>query len=390
MNKRTSEQNHAKPEPQSKMVWDLPVRVFHWSLVLLFFTAWFTGEGDRWLDIHIFAGYAILGLIVFRFVWGFSGTHFARFQQFSYSFSEAKDYAINAIKGHPERYTGHNPAGSWAVYLLLIGIFLVVCSGFFVFGGEEGHGPAGSFASELLGRLAKNIHNGVATAMMALVAAHVAGVIFESYHLKEKLVLSMINGRKLVAENIPEVSQRKGIALGMEAILLLYFLSAGIGLIPGKEVFESQFTGQPLATLDAWEEECGSCHLAYHPSLLPARSWMQLLEKQNEHFGEDLMLDEEVVKQLTDFAVVNSAEQGVTEAARKIMGWNKPELTPLRITETRYWRRKHIEIADEILQQSNVNGKGQCDACHSDAQQGWFEDSRMTIPDFPEADRVRL
>ncbi len=384
MNKQASEQNHAKAEVQSKMVWDLPVRIFHWSLVLLFFAAWFTGEGDRWLDIHIFAGYAILALIVFRFVWGFSGTHFARFKQFSYSFSEAWDYALKALKGHPPRYIGHNPAGSWAIYLLLLGIFLVVCSGFFVFGAEEGHGPAGLLASDPLGWLAKNIHNGVATAMMILVAVHVAGVVFESYHLKEKLVLSMINGRKLVSENIPEVSQRKGVALGMVTILLLYLLSAGIGLIPGKEAFESQFTGQPLATLDAWEEECGSCHLPYHPSLLPERSWVALMKKQNEHFGEDLMIDGEVIKELTDFAIANSAEHGETEAARKIMEGIKPSLTPLRISETRYWLHKHEEIADETWQQSNVNGKGQCNACHSDAMQGWFEDSKMTIPDAPQ------
>jgi cytochrome b len=379
----TQAQEDTKTRLQSKMVWDLPVRIFHWSLVLLFFTAWFTGDGDRWLNIHIFAGYAILGLIVFRFVWGYRGTHFARFKQFSYSFTEARDYAINTLKGHPERYIGHNPAGSWAIYLLLGGISLVVISGFFVFGGEEGHGPVGSLASDMLGWLAKNIHNGVATAMMTLVAVHVAGVFFESYHLKEKLILSMINGRKLVFDNTPEVSPRKGIALGMVAILLLYLLSAGIGLIPGKEVFESQFTGKPLATLDTWEEECGSCHLAYHPSLLPASSWEALLQKQNKHFGEDLMLDSEVVKQLTDYAVSNSAEHGLTEPARKIMDWNKSTATPLRITETRYWIHKHKEIDDKVWQQSNVNGKGQCDACHSDANQGWFEDSKMAIPDAP-------
>jgi cytochrome b len=384
MNKQTSEQNHAKAEVQSKMVWDLPVRVFHWSLVLLFFTAWFTGEDDRWLDIHIFAGYAILALIVFRFAWGFSGTHFARFKQFSYSFSEAWDYVLKALKGHPPRYIGHNPAGSWAIYLLLLGIFLVVFSGFFVFGGEEGHGPAASLVSNPLGWIAKNIHNGLATAMMTLVAVHVAGVVFESYHLKEKLVLSMINGRKLVSENIPEVSPRKGVAVAMVTILLLYLLSAGIGLIPGKEAFESQFTGQPLATLDVWEEECGSCHLPYHPSLLPASSWVALMKKQDEHFGEDLMIDGEVINQLTDFAIANSAEHGETEAARKIMDRMKPSLTPLRISETRYWLDKHEEIADETWQQSNVNGKGQCDACHSDAMQGWFEDSKMTIPDAPQ------
>ncbi len=376
-------QTNTSAQTKSKTVWDLPVRIFHWSLAFLFFTAWFSAEGDQWLDIHIFAGYAIAGLIIFRFFWGFSGTYYARFTQFSYSFTEAKDYALDVLKGRSRRYVGHNPAGSWAIFLLLIGTFLVVISGFFVFGAEEGHGPVSTLESDLIGWLARNIHNALATAMMTLVVVHIAGVVIESYQHKEKLVLSMINGRKSVAETSPDIALHKGLAMGLLIVLLLYFLSAGVGLVPGKEAFESQFTGEPLPMLDAWQEECGACHMAYHPSLLPARSWSQLMQQQHDHFGEDLLLDADVVKQLTDYALENSAEQGVTEPARKIMSWNQPTFTPLRITETRYWRRKHIEIADEIWQQSNINGKGQCNACHSDAEQGWFEDSKMVIPDMP-------
>jgi cytochrome b len=365
---------------EARTVWDLPLRVFHWAMATLFFVAWFTAEGDRWLDIHIFAGYAIGGLIVFRVVWGRVGTHYARFGQFSYSFTEAKNYAFAVLQGKSRRYVGHNPAGSWAIFLLLLGVFLVVISGFFVFGGEEGHGPAGPLASDVVGWLAKNTHNLVASAMMLLVVIHIAGVIVESYQHKEKLVLSMINGRKPVPENSPHVAPHTGLALILVAILAIYFLSAGVGLVPGKAAFESQFTGKPLVMLDAWQEECGACHLAYHPTLLPARSWSQLMQQQADHFGEDLLLDDELLSQLSDYANANAAETGVTEPARKIIDWNKPELTPLRITETRYWRQKHNEIADEIWQQSNINGKGQCDACHSDAAQGWFEDSKMTIP----------
>ena len=372
--------NHSSKQ---QLVWDLPLRVFHWSLAGLFFIAWFTAEGDQWLDIHIFAGYAIAGLIVLRFVWGFTGSYYARFAQFSYSFSEARDYALDVLKGHARRYVGHNPAGSWAVFLLLIGMFLVVISGFFVFGGEEGHGPVSTLESDLVGFLARSIHDVLATAMMALVIVHVAGVMIESYQHKEKLVLSMLNGRKLVPDHSPVVTSHTGLAIGLVILLMVYFLSAGVGLVPGKEAFESQFSGEPLPMLDAWQEECGACHMAYHPSLLPARSWTALLQQQSDHFSEDLLLDDALLQQLMGYAQSNSAEQGMTEPARKIMAWNKPELTPLRITQTRYWRRKHIEIADEVWQQSNVNGKAQCNACHSDAEQGWFEDSKMAIPSMP-------
>jgi len=367
----------------SQMVWDLPVRVFHWSLVTLFFVAWFTSEGDRWLDIHLFAGYAVFGLILFRLVWGLTGTHFARFSSFSYSFEQAKDYAISAIKGKQSRFIGHNPAGSWAIYFMLAGLALVVISGLFVFGGEEGHGVASSLFSELFGWLAKNAHNALASLIMGLVVVHVGGVFVESYHLKEKLVLSMFSGRKRVPAGTPTVATHKTMGLVIVGILVIYVLSAGLGLIPGKEVFQAQFTGADLAKSKVWQEECGACHLAFQPGLLPTRSWNKLLTQQHQHFGEDLYLEDSTLKQLNEFAAANSANKELTELARKIMDWDKPSVTLLRITQTGYWQKKHGEIAPEIWKQSNVNGKGQCASCHSDAKQGWFEDSKMKIPDSP-------
>lgn len=216
--------------------------------------------------------------------------------------------------------------------------------------------------------------------MLIIVFAHIAGVIIESYLHKEKLILSMITGRKKVPEDMPAVASRTGIAIILLIILLAYLLSAGIGLIPGKEAFESQFTGKPLPMSDVWQQECSSCHLAYHPSLLPARSWEKLLQQQHDHFAEDLYLEQQTVKQLADYARTNSAEQGMTEPARKIMDLLKSSEIPLRITDTRYWIHKHDEVADKVWKQTNVNGKNQCESCHSDAKQGWFEDARMSIP----------
>ena len=383
MDTRAYNGTDTQPATGSKLVWDLPVRIFHWSLVMLMITAWFTGTGDRWLDIHIFAGYAILGLILFRVLWGFRGTYFARFRNFSYSAARGRDYLLDTLKGKAAHYVGHNPAGSWAIYLLLGGIFLTAVSGFFVFGAEEGHGPASPLESGLSGWLAKNIHNGLAWLLVAVIAVHIGGVVFESIRLREKLIPGMITGRKPVPAGTPEVPARKGVAAVLLLLLGVYFLSAGIGLVPGKEAFQEQFTGEPLAMSDTWQEECGACHLAYHPVLLPSRSWRELLRQQHDHFGEDLYLADDTLKELKDYALANSADRGITEASRKITAALNPAETPLRITDTRYWRRKHDEIDPAIWQQSNVNGKGQCGACHSDAAEGWFEDARMKIPPAP-------
>ncbi|MGD2172228.1 MAG: cytochrome b/b6 domain-containing protein [Gammaproteobacteria bacterium] len=372
------------PATRSKLVWDLPVRIFHWSLVILLVAAWFTGEGDRWLDIHVFAGYAILGLILFRVLWGFRGTHYARFRQFSYSLARGREYLLDTLQGKATTYVGHNPAGSWAIYLLLGGVFLTAVSGFFVFGAEEGHGPAGPLASGLLGWLAKNIHNGLAWLLLAVAAVHIGGVVFESFRLGEKLIPGMITGRKQVPAGTPGVPARKGVAVALLLLLGGYFLSAGIGLVPGKEAFREQFTGEPLAMSETWQEECGACHLAYNPVLLPSRSWRELLNQQHDHFGEDLYLADSTLQELRDYATANSADRGITEASRKITASLNPAETPLRITDTRYWRYKHENIAPAIWQQSNVNGKAQCSACHSDAAEGWFEDARMKIPALPD------
>ncbi len=381
MNRAKSSRESANQELTARMIWDLPVRIFHWSLAVLFFVAWMTSEGDQWLNIHLFAGYAILGLVLFRILWGLTGSHFARFKQFSFTFSEARDYAISVLNGVPKRFIGHNPAGSWAIYLLLLGLVIVVATGFFAFGGEEGHGLAGSLFSYGLGWWARNIHDGIASLMMGLVVIHVIGVIIESRHHNENLVMSMLHGRKATTVATPAVKSHRAVASVLVLLLFGYVLSAGLGIIPGKEWFNSQFTGNQLATLDVWQEECGGCHMAYHPSLLTERSWNKLLQQQHQHFGEDLYLDEATQKQLSHYATANSAEQGETEPARKIVSWSKPSLTPLRITETRYWQHKHEEIDPEVWKQSNVNGKTQCDSCHSDAKQGWFEDSKMSVPD---------
>jgi hypothetical protein len=140
------------------------------------------------------------------------------------------------------------------------------------------------------------------------------------------------------------------------------------------------FVGRALPDDPKWREECGSCHLAFHPSLLPARSWQALIAGQDRHFGEDLALDAPMRATLLAYATANAAEQQRTEAAFKINRSIPAEAAPLRITQTPYWIKKHAEIAaaDWLLPQ--VKSKVNCAACHQDAAAGTFEDAAMRIP----------
>lgn len=118
-------------------VWDIGVRLFHWSLVAAFLTSYLS---DELHDLHTWSGYAVIALLVFRTYWGFAGTSYARFSHFVYSPGEVMAYLLGIARGRPPHYTGHNPAGGWMILLMLITLTLVCFSGLKALA-VEGEGP---------------------------------------------------------------------------------------------------------------------------------------------------------------------------------------------------------------------------------------------------------
>jgi len=165
------------------LVWDAPTRVFHWLLAASFAGAYLTSESERLRDIHLLLGYTVLGLIGFRLVWGLIGTRYARFRSFAFGPRAVIAYLRSLLSPTPNHYIGHNPAGSWAIYLTLALGILASITG---------------YASELDigGDLMKELHEGVAAGMLAVVVVHVVGVIVSSLLHRENLVRGMINGYK--------------------------------------------------------------------------------------------------------------------------------------------------------------------------------------------------
>ncbi|MDP2808888.1 MAG: cytochrome b/b6 domain-containing protein [Rhodocyclaceae bacterium] len=168
---------------QRILVWDLPVHLFHWTLAASFVVAWVTHESERLMNIHIAAGYFMLGLIGFRLLWGFIGNRHARFAEFVRGPSAVSRYLTSLTEGRPEHHLGHNPAGAVAILLLLaLGI---------------GTGVSGWLAlDDLGGELFEELHEGLAGAMLAVVGLHLAGVAVSSLLHRENLVKAMINGYK--------------------------------------------------------------------------------------------------------------------------------------------------------------------------------------------------
>ncbi len=165
------------------LVWDLPVRLFHWLLVLSFAGAWLTAESERYRDFHVMLGYSLLGLIAFRLVWGFLGTRYARFSEFVRSPLAAARYMKSLISGKAEHYTGHNPAGAIAIVLLLLLGIASGISGWMTY-------------NEMGGEWVEEGHELFSNLMLAVVGIHVIGVIAGSLAHRENLVRAMVTGYK--------------------------------------------------------------------------------------------------------------------------------------------------------------------------------------------------
>lgn len=366
---------------QPVLVWDVPTRVFHWLLVTAFVMAWLSYEDNRYLDVHTFAGYTFLGLLIFRLVWGVFGTHYARFREFSYGAGDVFGYIKGFFGADMRRYIGHNPAGAWAIFALIgLGLLLTI-SGLFVLGGEERHGPLAAIVGFRQSVPFRETHEFVAWTLLLLVFIHFCGVIVESLFHRENLVGAMFRGTKLADTESPSVRPHRLIGATIVTVVVAYVIASFGGYLTATQEQPFQpFKGPELAMNDPWSEACSECHLAFHPSLLPMRSWEKLLAQQEDHFGDDLALDEATVSDLLVYARKNSADLEQTEPAWRMNSNIAASEIPLRITEVSYWKRKHEEIDAGVWKRNEIKSKANCGACHLDAKQGTFEDADMRIP----------
>jgi len=181
-------------------VWDLFVRVFHWTLVAGFFTAYLVE--DEVLGLHVWAGYLVFSLVVLRIVWGFIGSKHARFADFVFGPGKVASYTKQVITFMATRHIGHNPAGGAMIIMLLLSVLMISFTGFVLYGAETQMGLSGDLASALgivgehSAEAIEELHEFFANLTLLLVFIHVGGVIFESFLHKESLVRSMFTGLK--------------------------------------------------------------------------------------------------------------------------------------------------------------------------------------------------
>jgi len=210
-------------------VWDILVRIFHWSLVISFVIAYLTSEEKN--ICHIYSGYTVFGLITFRVLWGIIGSRYARFSDFIYSPGVVFKYIKESISKTPTHYVGHNPAGGWMIIALLVSLFIVSISGLKLYAIEEGRGPlAGNTDLSIINNAYadrdeheegnendeheskengqhneeheqeeefwEEIHEVSTNVILLLIILHIAGVVVANRLHNENLIKAMITGKK--------------------------------------------------------------------------------------------------------------------------------------------------------------------------------------------------
>lgn len=201
-------------------VWDLPTRVFHWSLALSFFGAYLLAESERVRHLHVMFGYTVLALAIFRLAWGFLGTRYARFSSFAYGPRAVVDHLQGLVHRDVREHAGHTPAGSWAIWLMLLLALATGTSGYLHF-------------NKIGGDATEEVHEVAANAWLFIVFVHVAGVIVGSIAERQNLARAMITGYKRLAGNASNVRNASAVGVLMLTTIAVFWGATTLsGTIP--------------------------------------------------------------------------------------------------------------------------------------------------------------
>ena len=204
------------------LVWDLPLRLFHWLLATAIAVSLWTGlsGGFEEMEWHQRSGYCVLGLILFRLLWGFLGTRHARFASFLAGPGRVLAHARAMASRRPPATTGHNPAAGWTISLTLIAIAVQAVTGLFASDDLFVEGPLVHLVGDETVSTMTRIHGWGQWILGALVALHLLAILVHSEVFNERIVSPMITGRS--PDAAPEegiASQRVPLGLGLALVV---------------------------------------------------------------------------------------------------------------------------------------------------------------------------
>lgn len=206
------------------LIWDLPTRLFHWSLVILFLLSWWSGEqGGTAFKFHQWSGYAMLTLLLFRLAWGVVGGETSRFAQFVHGPRRVLRAAAELLTPTPLAQSGHNPLGGWMVVALLLGLLVQAVTGLFANDDIMNEGPLMAKISKDLSDTLSGVHGINFGVLLALVGVHVLAIVYHRLRKGERLTRAMITGYRM----LPASATTPRTSSGWLAAVLLA-LAAGI------------------------------------------------------------------------------------------------------------------------------------------------------------------
>lgn len=220
---------------RSVAIWDLPTRVFHWTLVTLFVALWITGTEPSVLELHVWIGEAVLAMLLFRVAWGFAGSRHSRFGDFIVGpravlahLAEVVAIARHGPSAAPqEPHAGHTRLGGWMIATLLALLLLECATGLFSTRRHVVDGPLSHLISDSFIRAFTIVHSGTFNVVMALVIVHICAALFYLLRKRENLIFPLITGRAdlpagAAAQEGPLASTYLAMALLAIAALLVW------------------------------------------------------------------------------------------------------------------------------------------------------------------------
>ena len=206
------------------LIWDLPTRLFHWSLVVLFLLSWWSGEqGGAAFKFHQWSGYTILALLLFRLTWGVVGGETSRFAHFVHGPRRVLRAVAELLAPTPLAQSGHNPLGGWMVVALLLGLLVQTVTGLFANDDIMNEGPLMARISKDLSDTLSGVHGFNFGVLLALVGVHVLAIVYHRLRKGERLTRAMITGYR----TLPASATAPRTSSGWLAVVLLA-LAAGI------------------------------------------------------------------------------------------------------------------------------------------------------------------
>jgi cytochrome b len=213
-------------------VWDMPVRLFHWLLVLLVAFMILSGKlKGEWMEWHMRCGYAILALVLFRILWGFAGSTYARFSSFLTGPSAAFGFVRKLLARAPAPYASHNPLGGWMVVALLLALLFQVGTGLFANDDVLIEGPLTALVTKATSDQLTSWHYWNVNLLLALAAAHILAVLYHAFFMKENLIGAMFTGVKRLPADAAAGSAPARFASPWFALLLFAVAAIAVYLI---------------------------------------------------------------------------------------------------------------------------------------------------------------